>query len=191
MIDYKYSATEPNYFNVARTRAAGVELEGRLAMPNGLHADASWTRLAARVVDPGTSSAATATFAPGARLLRRPASTLDVGVGARAEGSGVELRALRVGSREDVYYPPDFAPSERVVLAPYVRVDASAEARLVPAGVAADVVATLRVENVFDRRYTEAAGFNYDFALTDEASLRQTGYRGAGRRVLAGVRLSF
>ncbi|HKH94120.1 MAG TPA: TonB-dependent receptor [Gemmatimonadaceae bacterium] len=191
MIDYKYSATDPNYFNLARTRAAGLELEGRLSLPNGLHADAAFTHLGTRVVDPGTSTEANATLAPGARLLRRPARTLDVGAGFRSRGHGLELRALRVGSREDNYYPPDFSPAQRVVLAPYTRVDVSGEARLVPVEARNGVVATLRVENLFDRRYTDAAGFNYDFGLTDEASLRQTGYRGAGRRVLGGVRVSF
>jgi vitamin B12 transporter len=191
MIDYRYSATEPNYFNVARTRASGVELEGRFTLANGLHADAAFTHLDTRVVDPGTSSAATATFAAGARLLRRPARTLDVGAGYRARGNAVELRALRVGSREDVYYPPDFAPAQRVSLAPYTRVDASGEARLAPLRADGGVALTLRVENVFDRRYTEAAGYNYDFALTDESSIRRTGYRGAGRRLLTGVRVSF
>lgn len=191
MIDYKFSATEPNYFNLARTRTAGVELEGRFALPNGFHADAAFTHLSTRVVDPGTSTEANATLAPGARLLRRPARTLDVGAGVRARGHGVELRALRVGSREDNYYPPDFSPAQRVVLGPYTRVDLSGEARLVPLSARNGVVATLRVENLFDRRYTDAAGFNYDFGLTDEASLRQTGYRGAGRRVLGGLRVSF
>lgn len=191
MIDYQYSATEPNYFNVARTRASGLELEGRVALANGLHADAAFTHLSARVVDPGTSTTATATFAPGARLLRRPTRSIDLGAGYRSRGHGVEVRARRVGSREDVYYPPEFAPARRVVLDSYTRVDVSGEARLVPVAGRGGVAATLRVDNLFDRRYTEAAGFNYDFSLTDDASLRQTGYRGAGRRLLAGVRVSF
>jgi outer membrane cobalamin receptor len=191
MIDYLYSATEPNYFNVARTRAVGLEFEGRLDLPSGVHADASFTHLDARVVDPGTSTTSSATFAPGARLLRRPMRTLEVGAGYRGGGHAIELRARRVGSREDVYFPPDFAPAERVVLDAYTRVDLSGEARLVPLRGRGGVVGTLRIENVFDRRYTDAAGFNYDFSLTDEASLRQTGYRGTGRRLLAGVRVSF
>ena len=191
MIDYLYSPTEPNYFNVARTRASGLELEGRLDLPSGVHADASFTHLSARVVDPGTSTTSTATFAPGARLLRRPTRTLEMGAGYRGGGRAVELRARRVGPREDVYFPPDFAPAERVVLDAYTRVDLSGEARLLPLRSRGGVVATLRVENLFDRRYTDAAGFNYDFSLTDDASLRQTGYRGAGRRLLAGVRVSF
>ena len=78
-----------------------------------------------------------------------------------------------------------------MVLAPYTRVDLSADARLVPLRADDGLTVTLRVENLFDRRYTDAAGFNYDFSRTDEASLRQTGYRGVGRRVLAGLRLAF
>jgi vitamin B12 transporter len=191
MIDYEYSATEPNYFNLARTRAAGLELEGRLALPNGLHADAAFTHLRTRVVDPGTSPAATATFAPGSRLLRRPGRTLDVGAGYRADGNALDLRALRVGAREDVYFPPNFAPAQRVSLAPYTRVDLSGEARLVPLRRGGGITLTLRVENLFDRRYTDAAGYNYDFALTDDASIQQTGYRGASRRLLTGLRVSF
>ena len=191
MIDYKYSAIEPNYFNLARTRTRGVELESRLMLPHGFLADAAFTHLSTRVVDPGTSSAATAVLAPGSRLLRRPARTLDVGLGHRTDRRGIELRALHVGQREDNYYPSDFSATKRVVLAPYTRVDVSADARLVPLRAGDGITATLRVENLFDRRYTDAAGFNYDFSRTDEASLRQTGYRGASRRVLAGLRLGF
>lgn len=191
LIDYKYSATEPNYFNVARTRTSGIELEGRMQLPSGFRGDASFTHLSARVDDPGTSTEATSVFAPGARLLRRPANTLDVGVGYRAPAYGLELRTLRVGEREDLYYPADFSATQRVTLPAYTRADLSADVLLVPGRTGDAVTATLRIENLFDARYTDAAGFNYDFSRTDDASIRQTGYRGAGRRTLAGVRLAF
>jgi vitamin B12 transporter len=190
MIDYKYSATEPNYFNIARTRASGVEIEGKLSLPYGFRADAAVTQLSTRVVDPGTSAAATATFVSGSRLLRRPLHTLNAGIGYRAARHGIDLRALRVGTREDVYYAPDFSAS-RVTLAAYTRLDLSADAQLAPLRAGTGVTATLRVENLGDVRYTDAAGFNYDFSRTDDASLGQTGYRGAGRRILAGVRVGF
>ena len=76
-------------------------------------------------------------------------------------------------------------------LAPYTRVDLSGEARLVPLSRRGGVALTLRIENLFDRRYTDAAGYNYDFARTDEASIQQTGYRGAARRLLTGLRVSY
>jgi vitamin B12 transporter len=191
LIDYKYSATEPNYFNVARTRSAGVELEGRVVLPAGFHADAALTYLETRVVDPGTSRASTALFAPGARLLRRPMHTLGAGAGYRAARGELSLRALRVGTRGDNYYAPDFSV-QRVTLPAYTRIDLSGELALVPASTErGTAVATLRVENLFDARYTDAAGFNYDFSRTDEASLRMTGYRAPGRRALVGLRVTY
>jgi hypothetical protein len=81
-----------------------------------------------------------------------------------------------------------------VTLPAYTRIDLSGE--IVLAGMAAGpgrptASATWRVENAFDALYTDVAGFNYDFSRTDEASLRQTGYRAPGRRALVGLRLSY
>jgi vitamin B12 transporter len=191
MIDYQYAPTGPDYFNLARTRTAGLELEGRVELPAGFHTDAAFTYLDTKVVDPGANPAPTALFVPGAHLLRRPMHTLDVGVGYRAVRGGVDLRARQVGTREDNYFAPDFSGSH-VTLPAYTRADLSGELALTPASVGrGSAVATLRVENLFDARYTDVAGFNYDFRLTDDASLRQTGYRAAGRRALVGVRLSY
>jgi vitamin B12 transporter len=190
LIDYKYSATAPNYNNIARTRASGMELEGRVSLPAGLRADAALTYLDTRVVDPGTSVAVPALFAPGARLLRRPMHTIDAGIGYRAGPGTLDLRAHRVGTREDNYYAPDFSV-KHVTLAPYTRVDLSGELALLAASTPRTVTTTLRVENLFDARYTDVAGFNYDFSRTDDASLARTGYRGAGRRALAGLRVAF
>lgn len=191
LIDYAYSATEPNYFNLARTRTSGVELEGRAELPARLHADASFTYLDARVVNPGVSTDLSATFAANARLLRRPMHTLDVGLGYRANRVGVDLRSHRVGERDDVYFAPDFS-SSRVALPAYTRVDLSGDIALTGARSNRGTAAlTLRVDNLFDARYTEAAGVNYDFARTDETSLRLTGYRASPRRALVGLRVGY
>ncbi|MEO8335844.1 MAG: TonB-dependent receptor [bacterium] len=190
LIDYKYSATDPNYNNIARTRSSGAELEGRVTLLQGLAIDAAMTYLSTRVVDPGTSAVVTATFAPGAHLLRRPMHTIDAGIGYHASRGGLDLRAHRVGTREDNYFPPNFAATQHVTLAPYTRADLSGELRVI-AESRGTVTFTLRAENLFDARYTDVAGFNYDFARTDAVSVSQTGYRGAGRRVLTGIRVSF
>lgn len=192
LIDYQYApAGGADYFNVARTRTAGLELAGRTSLPYGFHADAAFTYLDTRVVDPGTSSATTALFATGAHLLRRPMHTLDAGLGLRAGRVGLDLRARHVGTREDNYFAPDFS-SSHVTLPAYTRADLAGDLALVTRGAGhASATATLRIENLFDARYTDVAGFNYDFSRTDDASLRQTGYRAAGRRVLAGVRLGW
>jgi len=188
LIDYEYSATAPNYNNIARTRSSGAELEGRVTLLEGLSVDAAMTYLSTRVVDPGTSAVVTATFAPGARLLRRPMHTIDAGIGYHVARGGVDLRAHRVGTREDNYFPPNFAATQHVTLSPYTRADLSGELRVL-AESRGTVTLTLRAENLFDARYTDVAGFNFDFS--DAVPLAQTGYRGAGRRVLSGVRVSF
>jgi vitamin B12 transporter len=190
LIDYRYSATEPNYFNIARTRARGIELDARAALPDGFSADASFTYLEARVVDPGTSTSTTALFAPGARLLRRPSHSLTAGLGYDVARGALGLRAVRVGPRADVYYAPDFT-SARVTLPAYVRADLSGELRLVPSATGRSAALTIRVENLFDALYTDVAGFNYDFSRTDDDALRQTGYRAPARRALVGIRLGW
>jgi vitamin B12 transporter len=189
LIDYEYSPTLPNYHNIARTKASGAELEARVRLPSNVTADVAFTYLDARVVDPGASTDVTATFAPGARLLRRPMQTLDAGVGYHAARGAVDLRAHHEGAREDNYFAPDFSAS-RVTLAPFTRTDLSGELTL-HADARNAVAATFRVENLFDVNYTNVAGTNFDFARTDDASLSRTGYRGAPRRVLAGLRVAF
>ncbi len=188
LIDYKYSATQPNYFNIARTRATGAELEGRSALTDAVSVDGSYTWLDAKVVDPGNSTAVTASFAPGARLLRRPTNSADAGVEYHDRGAFIGVRAHYSGAREDVYFAPDFS-SARVTLPAYTRVDASAEVPLFSEK-GRRASATLRVENVFDTRYSEIAGFNFDFARTDDVSLRNTGYRAPGQRILVGMKLT-
>ncbi len=193
LIDYTYSATEPNYFNLARTRARGLELEGRAELPAGFHTGLSFTYLDARVVNAGASADATAAFAADSRLLRRPMHTVDAGVGYRAGRGELDLRARRVGTRDDVFYAPDFS-SNRVTLPAYARVDLSAALNLLGDGTgtaAGRAALTLRVENLFDAHYTEIAGVNYDFAAADVSTLRLTGYRASPRRILVGVRVSY
>lgn len=190
LIDYRYSATEPNYFNLARTRSSGVELEGRAELPAGLHADAAMTYLDARVVNAGASTAAASLFAPDARLLRRPMHTLDAGAGVRTGRGVLDVRLRRVGPRDDVFYAPDFS-ARRVVLPAYARVDLSGDLPLTPRRSRVAAALTLRVENLFDSHYTEVAGVNYDFAQAGAAALRLTGYRAAPRRTLIGLRLAY
>ena len=189
LIDYHSATSGPNYDNIARTKTSGAELEGRVTLPFGVHADAAVTYLSTRVVDPGTSKAVTALFVPGGRLLRRPMHTLDAGVGYRAPRGALEMRAHAVGTREDNYFAPDFTAAH-VTLAPYTRTDLSGEFNLLDRKRTA-VTLTARVENLFDTRYTDVAGFNYDFSRTDAASIAATGYRGAGRRALFGARFAF
>ena len=142
-------------------------------------------------MNPGASTDATAAFAANARLLRRPTHTLDAGIGYGASRGSLELRARRVGERDDVLFAPDFS-SRRVSLPAYTRVDLSGEIALTNrTSTRGSAALTLRAENLFETHYTEVAGVNYDFAQADETALRLTGYRAAPRRVLVGLRLSY
>ncbi len=188
LIDYSYSPTAPNYNNIARTRTRGLELESRIATDVGLHADGELTYLDTRVIDPGAGAGVAAAFATGARLLRRPMHTVDLGAGYSASRGSIDLRLHRVGTREDSYYAGQSV--QRVTLAPYTRSDVSALLRLIE-NAQGSVAATVRAENVFDVHYTDVAGFNYDFSRTDDPSIAATGYRAAGRRILAGLRFMF
>ncbi|CAN5359834.1 TonB-dependent vitamin B12 receptor [soil metagenome] len=188
LIDYRYVASAPAYNNIARTRTRGVELEGRMAVSTGWHADGAFTYLDTRVIDPGAAPGAAAAFASGSRLLRRPMHSLDLGVGYSADRGGLDVRVHQVGTREDGYYAGSSVA--RVTLAPYTRTDGSAQLRLFE-NHQGSMDVTFRAENIFDVRYTDVAGFNEDFARTDAASIAATGYRGAGPRMLAGLRFTF
>jgi outer membrane receptor protein involved in Fe transport len=113
---------------------------------------------------------------------------MDAAVAYRPKSASFEIRAHRVGEREDVYYAPDFS-SKRVTLPAYVRTDASADVPVFSES-GRSATLTFRAENLFDVRYADLAGYNTDFAKTDDASLRLTGYRAPGRRLLAGLRFS-
>jgi vitamin B12 transporter len=148
----------PNYFNVAEARASGVEV-GIAGSRGAVTASADWSWLSTEVLDGGFDDDADATFAPGERLLRRPAHALDVRVGWDRGGRlalGAEVGV--VGARVD----RDFSvfPAERVELPRYATVGVSAETRLAHGeGRAPAVSLTLRAENLFDERYQEVLGF--------------------------------
>jgi vitamin B12 transporter len=163
MIQYRFTEPgAPTYVNLARASSRGVELVGDWTPGAGLSFRARWTGLRTRVEEAGEGSVA---FAPGARLLRRPASTLAAGIGWRVAGAAVGVDLVRTGARDDVDYR-EF-PVERVTLPGFTVVNASAE---VPAG---PVSLVLSARNVFDTRYDSVVGFP-----------------GIGRVILAGVRLS-
>lgn len=75
MIQYRgqpATSTDPNYFNIARAVARGVELEARTPDSRPTVLAASYTRLSTRVIDAGFQTGATDNFVRGEPLLRRP-----------------------------------------------------------------------------------------------------------------------
>lgn len=152
-------ADGPNYFNVAKAQATGLEL-GMTGSTGPFNASADWTWLSTEVLDGGFDEDADAEFAPGARLLRRPEHTVHVRAAYDAGDVLVLAADARfVGTRAD----RDFATGEpeRVDLARYTTVGVSAEVRL-PGGQAGlpPTALTFRAENLFDEHYQEVLGFD-------------------------------
>lgn len=153
------SPSAPNYLNVPRAAARGLEagIEARPLAELSLHA--GWTWLHTEALDAGFDSGPDATFVEGEPLLRRARHSGEIG--ARwmpREGSSVALSVTAVGPRPD----RDFStfPAPRVELPGYVRADLSARWRLLDGGAGRPpLAATLRVDNLLDRRYVEAVGF--------------------------------
>jgi vitamin B12 transporter len=167
MIQYTFlppGPGDPNFSNVAGARSAGIEAELRYALAAWLAIAATWSWNHTAAVDSGFDGTG---FAEGRPLLRRPAHLAGLDLRLRPSGmASASLGVRSVGARTDL----DFSafPAARVELPPYLRTDAS-----VSAHPASGVSLTLRVENLFNRRYQEVIGF-----------------AAPGRLILTGVSLS-
>jgi vitamin B12 transporter len=148
--------TSPNYYNVAAADASGLELEARVTPNAAVSIAAQYTYTHTAAADSGFDGAA---FAQGGRLLRRPTHAASLVAAARwSAAAGASLAAYWVGDRED----EDFsgATPARVTLPPYLRLDLAGDVALLRArGAAPGVTATLKVENLLDRRYEQVLNF--------------------------------
>jgi vitamin B12 transporter len=176
LIDFTFAPPEegdPNYFNIARADARGLELALHAEIARGLRLDADYTWLDTEVLDPGFDATADAQFAPGRALLRRPAHAWSGTVSWRSARSDVVgLEGRWVGEREDQDFR-DF-PAARVRVPAFFVLDASAEVPLVGRTGGPGVAGVLRIENLLDRDYEIPFGFD-----------------ARGLTVLAGVRATF
>jgi vitamin B12 transporter len=149
----------PNYFNVPSALSRGLETGFELRPLQELTVRGSYTYLDTRTLDAGFDSGPDATFVRGRPLLRRPSHSGSLSATWSPEGRGsVTVGVTSAGPRWD----RDFSvvPAVRVELPGYARTDLSGSWTLIEAGAGRPGLrATLRVENLFDRRYLEAVGF--------------------------------
>jgi vitamin B12 transporter len=159
LVEFTFAPAPPdtvNFFNISGAAADGVELEARAPLGR-VAATLRYTYLDTRVTDAGFDTSPDAAFAPGQRLLRRPADQAMLRLDATPTRRVDAYAALRyTGTRHDL----DFAafPFRRVVLGAAATVDAGAELRWPVAG-GSTVRLTARVENLFDHRSRETANF--------------------------------
>lgn len=148
LIEFTFAPAPPdsvNYFNVTGASADGVEAEWRLDLRGGWAVTLAYVYLDTRVTDPGFETAPDAAFAPGKRLIRRPANQGSLRLRAPLGAAGTAGIAVRyAGDRDDL----DFTtfPATRVTLRDAAWVDVHAEYG-VPLG-AASLAVTVRVENL-------------------------------------------
>lgn len=160
LIEYTAVPVAPdttNYFNITGATADGVESEARVDFGRGWLATLRYTYLDTRVTQPGADTGPDATFAPGKRLIRRPADQASVRLAAPLGRAGFASLGVRyVGARDDL----DFTtfPAVRVTLPAVTRVDVGAEYTFA-LGSGAALVATARVENLLDDRTRDIANY--------------------------------
>ena len=159
----------PNYVNIAEADASGLEFEASVVPVADLTLSGRYTYLNTEVIDAGFDSGPGATFVEGARLLRRPGTSISAEATYWGWDHGSFTAMVNyVGDRDD----RDFAsfPADPVVLPAYVTLDLAVQLKLLPAD---QMTWTLRLENLLDEEYQEVFGFP-----------------ARGRTVFVGVRMS-
>lgn len=162
----------PNYLNLEKADAQGLELEASVPFGSSFRLGGNYTFLETQVRDSGLNGGDT--FLEGEELLRRPRhAALLYGQYTRHRLS-LRTDVRFKGQRDDIQFFQDFS-SQRVRLPSYLIVDLSLRFPLIPlSNDRGDVALLLQGRNLFDREYTEVAGF-----------------QSPGRSLLAGLEIGF
>lgn len=180
LIDYRYDAANPaqsEYENIALARAAGTEVDLRVAPVRGISGDVNYTWLDTRVLRSGFDPTPLAVLAQGGPLLRRPKHSGSAGLRYEARhGLSLTGRLTYVGRRADHLFhgAPDYN-TDAVTLDAYTKLDLSLALPLSTfARSLSPLALTLRADNVTNTHYQSVAGFATP-----------------GRMILGGLRAAF
>lgn len=153
----QYASAEPGaptYGNIAAAASRGLEVTLALTPLDAVTVSAQAAALRTRVTDAGGDGSPV--FKEGSRLLRRPGFSASTAVRWQVTPSAVlRLDVHHLGGRDDVDYR-DW-PAERVRLPARTSSDLAATVRL--PGAAAGLTLAGRIENLFDARWEQVAGF--------------------------------
>ena len=149
----------PNYANIAKADASGLELEASILLIEGLSLTANYTYLDTEVLDAGFDVGDGASFVLGNRLLRRPTNRFNAAMAYNGwERGNVGANIDHLGDRDD----RDFSafPTTPIVLPSVTTVELWGNVDVLQQkGSSPGVSATLRVENLFDESYETIVGF--------------------------------
>ena len=159
LIEFSFlvSPGSPNYLNIEEAESRGVELDGFLAPAKTFRAGVHYSFTDTNVTNPGTVPGGS--FEKDRPLLRRPRHA--GGIYFHLASPRFRLRAdfKYKGDRDDIQFFPDFS-NARVVLPGYLKTDLSARIPIYRPQDSKNIVALLVTgENIFNRKYTEVAGF--------------------------------
>ncbi len=147
----------PNFINVEKAKSQGLELNGFVSATERLRFGGQYTFTDTEVTDAGTVPGGS--FTEGEQLLRRPRNTAGV-YGEFLKGRyKFRIDFKFKGKRDDVQFFSDFS-SARVVLPSYLKTDFSVTVPILRFSDSfGDLALVFRGENIFDKEYTEIAGF--------------------------------
>lgn len=145
-----------SYANLTAASSNGYEGEAIVLLPAAFRISGSFSVVAPKVTS--VSQSYSGSLRPGDALIRRPTHSATLRVGHSMEHeTHIDLSGSYVGKRPDL----DFAqfPSPTLTLPSYIRVDASAERPIVTLPNFDRVSLTVRVENVFGKKYQDVIGY--------------------------------
>ena len=146
LIEYTYSPTPPNFFNVKEAKTHGVELSAAFTPLPLWTLGAAYTYL--RTED-----------AEGEPLARRPEHKFHTFGSYSPGGFSGRLDVYYIGTRHDRFYPGFPEPPQDVENPAYIKVNVALAYKLIE-GERRTLEVFGRLENLFDEDYEEAYGFS-------------------------------
>ena len=159
LIEFSFvgASGSPNYQNVEAARSRGLELEATLPLGDLVRVGGHYTFLDTEVTDTGL--AAGDNFMEGEELLRRPRHSALLFAQLVRKRYSLRADIRYQGERPDVQFLPDFS-SSRIKLPAYLVTDLALTLPILPfENDRGDLAVVLRGRNIFNRDYTEIAGF--------------------------------
>lgn len=145
-----------SFSNLTGAASNGYEAEADFRPLDAVRITSSFTVVSPRVTE--LSSSYTGSLTVGTALLRRPTHSGTLGLSYSSSAlQSFGANAAYVGKRPDVDYSQ--YPSPTLTLPSYVRLDLSAQRRILALSPVSDLAVTARIENALDKKHQDVIGF--------------------------------